>query len=205
MTSSPQSPSGPPTPTAELLQARFRIARESLIWKLDGLSEREARLPRTPTGVSLLGIVKHCAWTEYGYFGDCMGRTTDAITEIPTLTEEDFEEDPQIDWYAKPEESMASIVDLYERVAVFADEAMLSLPPDTPVTVPWWREERRHTTLELISIHTLCDIVRHAGHADIIREAMDGSIGLAKTLPNVDPGFDWPTYVAKVTAIADEF
>lgn len=48
-----------------VLQEYLHHARRSLVWKLDGLSERDARRPLTPTGTNLLGLVKHCAGTRY--------------------------------------------------------------------------------------------------------------------------------------------
>jgi hypothetical protein len=43
---------------------------------------------------------------------------------------------------------------------------------------------------------------RHAGHADIIRESIDGAAGRRADDPNMDPSYDWPGYVAKVEAAA---
>ena len=56
------------------LQRYLRTAREALLWKLDGVAERDLRLPRTPTGTNLLGIVRHVANVEIGYFGPTFGR-----------------------------------------------------------------------------------------------------------------------------------
>ena len=49
-------------------------ARETLLWKLDGLGEYDIRRPLTPTGTNLLGLVKHQAGGELIYFGDVFGR-----------------------------------------------------------------------------------------------------------------------------------
>jgi hypothetical protein len=51
-----------------------RAAREALVWKLDGLSEYDARRPMVPTGTNLLGLVKHVASVEAGYFGETFDR-----------------------------------------------------------------------------------------------------------------------------------
>ena len=92
--------------------------RDALLWKLDGLSERDLRMPRTPTGTNLIGIVKHMANVEIGYFGDTFGR------EWPTpedrILEEELEADPQADWYATEGETCDGIIDLYRRVWSFA-------------------------------------------------------------------------------------
>ena len=47
--------------------------RDVVVWKLEGLDEEEARRPRVPSGTSLLGLVKHLTWVEYGWFCDTFG------------------------------------------------------------------------------------------------------------------------------------
>jgi hypothetical protein len=63
----------PESPKADL-HRYLQAARDALLWKLDGLGERDLRLPRTPTGTNLIGIVKHMANVEIGYFADTFGR-----------------------------------------------------------------------------------------------------------------------------------
>ena len=58
----------------DVLKDYLQGARDTLTWKLEGLSERNQRLPRTPTGMNLLGIVKHALNTEVVYFGPTFGR-----------------------------------------------------------------------------------------------------------------------------------
>src|SRR5215510_15938836 len=88
--------------------------REALLWKLDGLGERDLRMPRTPTGTNLIGIVKHMANVEIGYFGDTFGREWQTPEE--RIAEDVYEIDPQADWYATADETCDGIVDLYRRV-----------------------------------------------------------------------------------------
>ena len=58
----------------EYLHDDLRSIREAMLWKLDGLSEYDVRRPLTPTGTNLLGLIKHVASIELGYFGDTFGR-----------------------------------------------------------------------------------------------------------------------------------
>jgi hypothetical protein len=51
------------------LQRYLRVAREALLWKLDGLSDHDIRRPLVPTGTNLLGLVKHLTGVELGYLG----------------------------------------------------------------------------------------------------------------------------------------
>jgi len=177
--------------------------RDALLWKLDGLSERDLRMPRTPTGTNLLGIVKHMANVEIGYFGDTFDR------EWPTpeerIAEEDLEADPQADWYATESETCEGIIELYRRVWSFADATIEELPLDALGRVPWWPEHRSTVTLERIIVHVIVDLARHVGHADILREELDGAIGMRAEATNIPEQQDWPAYVVRLTNLAERF
>ena len=54
----------------EILWSALRGNREAFIWKLEGLGEYDLRRPMTRTGTNLLGVMKHVASEEYGYFGE---------------------------------------------------------------------------------------------------------------------------------------
>ena len=56
------------------LHEYLQTGRDALLWKLDGLSEYDVRRPVVPTGTNLLGLVKHVASVEAGYFGATFGR-----------------------------------------------------------------------------------------------------------------------------------
>ena len=177
--------------------------RDALLWKLDGLSERDLRMPRTPTGTNLLGIVKHMANVEIGYFGDTFGR------EWPTpeerVSDEDLEADPQADWYATESETAAGVIDLYRRVWRFADATIEDLPLEAVGRVPWWSEDRNTVTLGRIVVHVLADLSRHVGQADILRETIDGQAGLRSGVSNLPENQDWQEYVAKLTLLAERY
>ena len=181
----------------------LRENREDLIWKLDGLSEREVRLPRTATGNNLLGALKHCLNVEAGYFGPTFGREFPTPEELVPMAA--FDEDPQADWYAREDETKDGLIDLYRRVGAFADQTIDELPLDAPGQVPWWRPGRQDVTLQRIIIHVTCDLARHAGHADIMREQHDTAVGLRRNNSNVPDDYDWPAYVSKLTKLADHF
>ena len=146
----------------------LQAARDALVWKLDGLSEHEARRPRTATGNNLLGLLKHCLNVEAGYFGPTFGREFPTPHEL--VPDEALERDPQADWYARADETKDGLIDLARRVWVFADTTIFELPLDAPGRVPWWPAERRDVTLQRIIIHVAYDLARHAGQADIMRE-----------------------------------
>jgi hypothetical protein len=182
------------------LRRYLQDERDALMWKLDGLGERDLRMPRTPTGTNLIGIVKHMANVEIGYFGDTFGR------EWPTpeerITEDAYETDPQADWYATEDETCDGIVDFYRRVWAFADTTIEESPLDAVGRVPWWPADRNPVSLHRIIVHVIVDLSRHVGHADIVREGIDGAAGMRVDATNI-PEHDWPAYVAKLTALAE--
>ncbi|MGC4756620.1 DinB family protein [Micromonospora trifolii] len=192
-----------PSDAKAALHDYLRENREGLIWKLDGLSEREVRLPRTATGNNLLGALKHCLNVEAGYFGPTFGREFPTPDELVPMAA--FDEDPQADWYAREDETKDGLIDLYRRVGAFADQTIDQLPLDAPGQVPWWRPGRQDVTLQRIIIHVTCDLARHAGHADIMREQHDSAVGLRRTNSNIPDDYDWPAYVSKLTKLADHF
>jgi hypothetical protein len=189
--------------TKAALRHYLQASRDALLWKLDGLDQRDLRMPRTPTGTNLIGIVKHMANVEIGYFGDTFGREWPTPSE--RITAEDFEADPQADWYATEDETCDGIIDRYRRVWTFANETIEQLPLDTLGRVPWWREDRNPVTLERIIVHANVELARHVGHADILREEIDGAAGLRVEVSNLPEHQDWPAYVTKLTALAERF
>jgi uncharacterized damage-inducible protein DinB len=175
--------------------------RDSLVWKLDGLSEYDARRPMTPTGTSLLGLVKHCAWVEAGYFGETFGRP------FPEPAPWDGHEgaDPHDDLYALATESREDVLGLYQRVQEWAAQTIEELDLDAEGHVPWWGD-RNPVTLHCILVHCIAEVQHHAGHADIVRETIDGATGyLPQHSNHPDDGYDWPAYLARVQAAADGF
>lgn len=187
------------TPPKDVLKDYLRGARDVLLWKLAGLSERDLRLPRTPTGTNLLGLVKHALNSEVIYFGPTFGRQWPTPNEL--VSPED--PDPLAGWYATETETADGIVDLYRRVQVFADETIDTLPMDAIGRVAHWGG--REATLHEILVHKIVDLQRHAGHADILREQLDGAVGLLPDHDNLPEATDWPAHTRRLTAIADRF
>jgi hypothetical protein len=150
------------------LHDHLRWVREALLWKLDGLSEYDIRRPLTPTGTNLLGLVKHNAIWDSRYFGEVFDR------RFPEpLPRWDDEAARATEHCATEHETREEIVDLYRRVWEHSDATINSLAIDAPGYVPWWDD---HVKLFNIMVHMLSDTTRHAGHADILREQLDGAV-----------------------------
>jgi hypothetical protein len=187
-------------PTADLSRY-LQIGREALLWKLDGLSEYDVRRPMVPTGTNLLGIVKHVASVEAGYFGATFGRPFEE--PLPWLDEG---AEPNADMWATAEESREQIVGLYHRVWAHSDATIEALPLDAIGHVPWWPPDRSEVTLHRILVHMIAETDRHAGHADIVRELIDGVVGLRVGNANMAPGDRswWDSYRSRLERVAKE-
>jgi uncharacterized damage-inducible protein DinB len=165
------------------LQHYLRVAREALLWKLDGLSEYDIRRPMVPTGTNLLGLIKHMAGVELGYFSITFDRPFD---EHLPWTDDDAE--PNADLWATADESRDDIVGVYRRVCAHADTTIDLLDLDATGTVPWWPGDLGQVTLHMILVHVIAETNRHAGHADIVRELIDGTAGLRADNDNLAAG-----------------
>lgn len=183
------------------LQRYLQAERDSLLWKLDGLGERDLRWPMTPTGTNLLGLVKHVASMEFEYFGVVFDRPVDE--PMPWLAPH---AEVNADMWATLDQSRDWVVDFYRQSWAHADRTIDALELDAPGRVPWWRPDRQQVTLHQILVHMIDETARHAGHADIVRELIDGAAGLraANTnLPDRDEAW-WSDYVERLRRIADE-
>jgi uncharacterized damage-inducible protein DinB len=184
------------------LHRYLKAARESLLWKLDGLSDYDIRRPLVPTGTNLLGLVKHVASVEAGYFGETFGRPFPE--PLPWLDEG---AEPNADMWATPDESREDIVGFFERVAAHSDATIEALDLDAMGHVPWWPADHNAVTLHRILVHMVTEANRHVGQADIVRELVDGSIGLRKgneNVPDVD-GAWWQEYRDRLEEVANRF
>ncbi|GGJ75358.1 hypothetical protein GCM10011583_03530 [Streptomyces camponoticapitis] len=153
------------------LYGRLRRDRKALLWKLDGLSEYDARRPLTATGTNLLGLVKHVATVEARYFGEVFDRPSPE--PLPRWQDSDGS-----DLWATEDETRDQIVGFYRRTWEHSDATINGLPLDAPGQVPWWPEPHAGTNLFAVMVHVLGESVRHTGHADILREGLDGRTGL---------------------------
>jgi len=183
------------------LHRHLQTGREALLWKLDGLSAYDIRRPLTPTGTNLLGVVKHVASVELGYFGETFGRPSSE--PLPWFAQD---AEPNADMWATADESREQIVALYHRTWAHSDATIDALELDAIGHVPWWPAERNEVTLHRILVHMIAETHRHAGHADIVRELIDGAAGLRADNDNMAPGDQawWETYRTRLQRVAED-
>jgi Protein of unknown function (DUF664) len=179
------------------LHSSLRSVRQAMLSKLDGLSEYDVRRPLTPTGTNLLGLIKHLSIIEAMYFGETFGRPIaedlrwwDGVGDNATM-------------WATEDESRAEIVDNYRRAWAHADATIDALALDSPGRVSWWTWPPGVVLFNIL-VHVLAETNRHAGHADILREQLDGEARVATDNPNL-PRHDvawWAAYRARVERAA---
>jgi uncharacterized damage-inducible protein DinB len=183
------------------LHRYLQAGRDALLWKLEGLSEYDVRRPMTPTGTNLLGLLKHLAIVEMGYFGAVFGRP---VAEAQPWLDDEVE--PNADMWATADESREQIVALYHRAWAHADATIAALPLEAVGRVSWWQPDRRGVSLHRVLVHVIAETHRHAGHADIVRELIDGTAGLRAdndNLPDQDDAW-WAGYRGRLERVAQE-
>src|SRR4051812_6868636 len=183
----------------QTLKRYLQLARDAMLWKLDGLSDYDVRRPMTPTGTNLLGLVKHLASVEVGYFADTFARPFGQ----PLPWWDDDTED-NADMWATAEETRDDIVGLYTRACLHADATIGALELDATGRVPWWPDERNPVTLHQVLVHVVTETNRHVGQADIVRESIDGFAGLRvdnSNMPDRDAAW-WASYRDRLEGVA---
>lgn len=139
--------------------------RDAILWKLEGLDDAQLRRALVPSGTTLLGMLKHLASVEYGWFCETFGLPGDPVPYV--------EDDPDADWRVEADESTQDIHDYYARARTAAD-ASISAHELSDTGTSW---AGATVTMRWVLVHMVEEVCRHAGHADILRELLDGMAG----------------------------
>jgi Protein of unknown function (DUF664) len=183
----------------EELHRKLQAARAALLSRLEDLGEYDLRRPMTPTGTNLLGLVKHLAGLEYGYLGESLARPApETLSWI-----EDGSIWQNADMWARPDESSEYLISLYRRACAHADLSIASLGLASPASVAHWPRDRRDTTLGVLLIRMVAETAQHAGHADIIRELIDGKADADLSEAPVEASRQ--DYFTRIQVAADSF
>ena len=149
----------------ESLRASLDRHRDVVLWKVAGLDDASLRRPMTPSGTSLLGLVKHLAAVELGWFCESFGRETEPLPFDP--------DDEDADLRVGPDESTADVLAFYGRARPAADQVIDEVALEETGTA--WTGEP--VSMRWVLIHMIEETARHAGHMDILRELIDGATG----------------------------
>ena len=188
------------TPKA-MLREYLQTSREAMVWKMDGLTEYDIRRPMTDTGTNLLGMVKHLASVEFSYFGDTFDRPSGE--PLPWL---DPDAEVNADMWVTADESSEYVIDLYRRAWAHADITFDALDLEATGSVPYWTPGNG-TSLHHLLVHMIAETHRHAGHADVIRELIDGEAGVKPGASNLPAwaGTEWASYCERLEELARTF
>jgi uncharacterized damage-inducible protein DinB len=149
----------------ESLQASLDRHRDVILWKLEGLSDEALRRPMTPSGTNLLGLVKHLAAVEYGWFVLTFGREAEPLPFA--------DDDPDADLRVGPDETTEDILAFHRRARAAADRVVAEVDLDDTGRA-WFGDA---VSMRWVLIHMIEENARHAGHVDIVRELIDGTVG----------------------------
>jgi uncharacterized damage-inducible protein DinB len=150
----------------EVLAGFLDHYRATILAVCDGLSEQDLRRPMVPSGTSLLGMIKHLAYVERGWFQETIaGEKVDYPLDV---------DDPDADFRLAPGESPQSVFDLYRAECARSREILASVSLDAHAK---GQERIADYNVRWIVVHMIEETARHAGHADILREQIDGATG----------------------------
>jgi hypothetical protein len=139
--------------------------------KLAGLSEEQARRIHAPSGMTIIGVVLHLTGVELWWFVDALaGRNPQYRRTVAEM-----QADRDAEWKPGDDETVAVVLDAYTRACDQARRAAADFALDDVARLE--RVAARSTTLRWIYVHMIEETARHAGHLDLLREAIDGATG----------------------------
>ena len=151
-------------PEKDMLEAFLDYQRATLLLKVDGVTDADLRRSMVPSGTTLLGLVKHLAYAERWWFQEVFAN------QSPDFPME--ENDPAAEFRIETDETTDSILELYRAECAKSRAIVATAQPDDVAHHP--KSER---SLRWILVHMIEETARHNGHADILREQIDGVTG----------------------------
>jgi uncharacterized damage-inducible protein DinB len=135
--------------------------RSEVVRVSEGLTAEQERAPGVPSGTSLLGLIRHLTWVEEHWFQRVFAG-----------------EDPGTEdsWIIPPERTRADVVAAYRAACARSDEIVLACPDLSTLSAIANPGEDERDALRVILAHMLRETARHCGHADILRERIDGTV-----------------------------
>jgi hypothetical protein len=157
---------------ADLLEA-LAAHRHFLRYTVQGLTEEQARLRPTASELTLGGLVKHVASQEAGW--------VDFVLNGPGAMASATDPEQMARWAEEfrlgPDETLDGVLASYEEAARRTDEVVRTLPDldaSHPLPEAPWFEPGAHRSARRVFLHIIAETAQHAGHADILRETIDG-------------------------------
>jgi uncharacterized damage-inducible protein DinB len=158
-----------------LLTQYLDYQRATLLQKCAGLSQQQLGQRHPPSTLTLAGLLKHMALVEDGWFWDRMGRHP-----LPEpFASVDWDADPDFEFRTALDDEPAELVGMYEAACERSRQVVRDVG-DLDARSSWIRRQLgqdRPVTLRWTLLHMIEETARHNGHADLLREAVDGVTG----------------------------
>jgi hypothetical protein len=168
----------------ELLLAYIAQQRDGIRYAAYGLTDEQARLAPTVSTLTIGGLLKHAAATEESWIDRVVARTRGSVEDQQAGYADTFR--------MAPGETLAGLLAYYDEVARetarVVRERDLGDPVPVPKGVPWFPDDVDAWSVRWVLLHVVEETARHAGHADIVREAIDG----ATMYPLMAAAEGWP-------------
>ncbi len=163
------------------------LAQQRLVLRIAayGLTEEQARAAPSASSLSVGGLIKHVAAVERGWM--------DTTLQREAADREDGEADYADGFRLGPGETLAGTLDYYAAVAAETEEIIAGIPDlgqpvPVPRGVPWFPDDVDAWSVRWVLLHLIEETARHAGHADLVRESIDG----ARAYPLMAAAENWP-------------
>lgn len=147
-----------------LLAAFLDYHRATLLWKASNLSRENLVRQPTVSTMSLLGLIKHIAYVERSWFQDCFAGQS---VSFPWS-----KDDRDADWRIEPHETAESVIEFFKTEVNISRQIVAEAKPDELA-----KNSKDKLSLRWIMLHMLEEYARHNGHADLLRETIDGATG----------------------------
>ena len=151
------------------LEVFLDLYRNEVTRKVRGMSEEDARRRLVPSATTLGGIVKHLRRVELHWFQRTLAQTPDS--ELPPIPWDD----PDATFRVEPEDTLEGLIADYDRQCELSRR--IAAQHELADTAPHPHPELGKVSLRWIYVHMIEETARHAGHADILREQIDGTVG----------------------------
>lgn len=136
-----------------------------------GLTDDQARMSTTASDLTVGGVIKHVAAAERGWIDTVLQRNEAAHHDYAAYL---------ANFRLQPGETLAGVLDLYEEAAATTEEVIAGIADlgqavPVPQGVPWFPDDVEAWSVRWVLLHLIEETARHAGHADIVRECLDGA------------------------------
>jgi uncharacterized damage-inducible protein DinB len=160
-----------------MLRAFLDYHRDTLRWKVDGLTQEQLAQTLAPSSMNLGGLMKHLALVESNWFEEVLA----GGDLMPPFPDVDWDADRDWEWHTAADDSPEELMALFDEAVARADKAIdeaLAKPTGVDTrSVRATRKGDQHFSLRWILLHMIEEYARHNGHADLLRESIDGETG----------------------------